>query len=909
MTWPNCRIIAAIVMIQMLYLGTAPNVPFADRYVSPASSDYEARKGSMVQYRDGDVLIGGILQVHSRGKDDTCGLPISVGVQAIETVNMVIDMINSDKEFLPGVKLGSVIVDTCDVDTHALLQVVDTLWQYFSGTQAHAATSSKLFAGVIGALSSAVSTQTTSLLQILKVPQVSPFSTHPDLSNKARFPYFFRTVPSDAYQASAMVAFVAERNWNYISIVYEEDAYGIRGYREVENAAIKRGICVAVSLAIPRNPIKEDFEEIVKELFQTKRARAVVVFSKQEDAEKLLIAAHRNLEIRGYFTWIGSDAWTSLIPTGATDFDYRETLAGSIAFAPKTNVIPSLKPYMVNLTLGQHLFKNGTVNPRNPWFPEYLALRHRCVIQDLLNNDTGVSRACQDHDRLNPDKYVSLSFMQSVAEAVLAIAKSLQIYLLRICGRASGLCSAVAEKAGTAQLAEAIAEIMKNISFTGINGDNFTFDQNQDGPAIYDIRTYQNISSSDAEFSLDSWKTIGLFDINKIVWYEEPVILEQINSICSAPCQVGQARKIETSICCWHCQTCSANQYVGSNGTECLDCSRGETPTIDRTSCQPLKNDYVKYSDSYSIASLSIASFGVIVTIVVGIIFFVHRDTPIVKASGKELCAVVLFGALLCFVNSFVLATRASKVSCSVSRILLACGPTLMYAGILTKTIRVVIIFQAKKMLSSQVKAFLLPKYQILTCFILILLQVMILSVWFLFDLPTPTTFFSAPVKSFLACNDAGDLLVLIGLAYPSLLIIACTILATINRKAPTGFNETQYIGFTMYATCVIWVAFLPIFATNSSVISLKVATLSICLSLSALTVLICLFCIRCYVIIFRPSKNTSRSVLSTTQQNRVPSVSVQRERRKESSRLDTGGQDVSKVSKSLSPSILHQQQ
>ena len=49
-----------------------------------------------------------------------------------------------------------------------------------------------------------------------------------------------------------------------------------------------------------------------------------------------------------------------------------------------------------------------------------------------------------------------------------------------------------------------------------------------------------------------------------------------------------------------------------------------------------------------------------------------------------------------------------------------------------------------------------------------------------------------------------------------AVLIIVCTIYAWITRKIPEAFNESKYIGFTMYTTCVIWLAFVPIYYTTS---------------------------------------------------------------------------------------------
>lgn len=58
--------------------------------------------------------------------------------------------------------------------------------------------------------------------------QVSFFSTSPELSNKARFEYFTRTIPSDLHQVRAMVEIVKKLGWRYVSIIYEESNYGIK---------------------------------------------------------------------------------------------------------------------------------------------------------------------------------------------------------------------------------------------------------------------------------------------------------------------------------------------------------------------------------------------------------------------------------------------------------------------------------------------------------------------------------------------------------------------------------------------------------------------------------------------------------------------------------------------------------
>ena len=47
----------------------------------------------MVQYREGDVIIGVLVRVHGRGRS-ICNDILIDGIQEIETVNMLVDKVN-----------------------------------------------------------------------------------------------------------------------------------------------------------------------------------------------------------------------------------------------------------------------------------------------------------------------------------------------------------------------------------------------------------------------------------------------------------------------------------------------------------------------------------------------------------------------------------------------------------------------------------------------------------------------------------------------------------------------------------------------------------------------------------------------------------------------------------------------
>lgn len=75
---------------------------------------------------EGDIILGGLMMVHEREDRRICG-PIMPqgGIQALECMLYTMDWINTQKDFLPGIKLGAYILDDCDKDTYGLEQAVD----------------------------------------------------------------------------------------------------------------------------------------------------------------------------------------------------------------------------------------------------------------------------------------------------------------------------------------------------------------------------------------------------------------------------------------------------------------------------------------------------------------------------------------------------------------------------------------------------------------------------------------------------------------------------------------------------------------------------------------------------------------------------------------------------------------
>lgn len=93
-----------------------PGLPFVD-------IPWPVKKEAVVE---GDVLLGGLMMVHSREDGVTCG-PIMPqgGIQALEAMLYTLDIFNRRLKLVPNVTIGAHILDDCDKDTYGLEMAVD----------------------------------------------------------------------------------------------------------------------------------------------------------------------------------------------------------------------------------------------------------------------------------------------------------------------------------------------------------------------------------------------------------------------------------------------------------------------------------------------------------------------------------------------------------------------------------------------------------------------------------------------------------------------------------------------------------------------------------------------------------------------------------------------------------------
>ncbi|XP_050687348.1 metabotropic glutamate receptor 7-like [Eriocheir sinensis] len=724
--------------------------------------------------------------------------------------------------------------------------------------------------GVIGAASSSVSVMIANILRLFKIPQISYASTSTELSDKSRFEYFSRVVPPDNFQAMAMVEVVKAFQWRYVSTLADEGDYGEKGIASFTKLAEAKGLCVAVAERVLRNTRPEDFDLIIERLSTKPQARVVIMFVNEDNTRRLLAAAVKAGKV-GQFLWVGSDSWGAKIHPVR---DQEEAALGAITILPQRTSLQGFDNYIRRLRpreKGKPCSERGPGegeerNCRNVWFKEFWTQHFNCTFRSPLPEGR---RACTGNETITHEQEGLVPF---VVDAVYALAWALHALLKDKCGAMT-----VCEEVLPAPSGPMMLEYIRNVSFIGRQGREVKFNADGDAPGSYFIYQYQRVPPSPHGHDYD-YVLIGNWtesrpalhplrhsqhnshrrrqrlqlDHTRLRWTEgqrgnntHPL------SICSSQCPNGHIRNFQDS-CCWSCVPCPEHAIIYNE--TCRSCALGWAPTADKVTCYKLTPEYMTWDSSWAIVPLVFSSLGLLCTLLTTLTFIRFNTTPVIMASGRELCYVLLSGIALCYLMTFVILAPPSVPTCALLRVGLGLGLCICYSAIFTKTNRISRIFN-RGIKSIKRPSYTSPRSQIVICSGLVGVQLVGVFAWLLVESPATKEVHPYRLVAVLTCGISNMSLIL-SLGYNMVLILLCTVYAFKTRKIPENFNEAKYIGFTMYSTCIVWLAFVPIYFGTNNDYKIQLASMCMCVSISASVSLGCLFSPKVYIVIFQPYKN-----------------------------------------------------
>ncbi|KAM6342468.1 metabotropic glutamate receptor 5 isoform 1-T1 [Podargus strigoides] len=820
----------------------------------------QANERRVVAHMPGDIIIGALFSVHHQPTVDKvherkCGeVREQYGIQRVEAMLHTLDRINLDPTLLPNITLGCEIRDSCWHSAVALEQSIEFIRDSLISSEEEEGMvrcvdgssssfhSKKPIVGVIGPGSSSVAIQVQNLLQLFNIPQIAYSATSMDLSDKTLFKYFMRVVPSDAQQARAMVDIVKRYNWTYVSAVHTEGNYGESGMEAFKDMAAKEGICIAHSYKIYSNAGEQSFDKLLRKLrSHLPKARVVACFCEGMTVRGLLMAMRR-LGLAGEFLLLGSDGWADRYDVTE---GYQREAVGGITIKLQSPDVKWFDDYYLQL--------RPETNHRNPWFQEFWQHRFQCRLEGFSQENPKYNKTCTSDMTLRT-QHVQDSKMGFVINAIYSMAYGLHNMQTSLCPGYVGLCDAMKPIDGRKLL-----ESLMKTNFTGVSGDMILFDENGDSPGRYEIMNFKKMGKDYFDYiNVGSWDNGELKMDDDEIWSEKNNI---IRSVCSEPCEKGQIkviRKGEVS-CCWTCTPCKENEYVFDEYT-CKACQLGSWPNDDLTGCDLIPVQYLRWGDPEPIAAVVFACLGLLATLFVTAIFIMYRDTPVVKSSSRELCYIILAGICLGYLCTFCLIAKPQQIYCYLQRIGIGLSPAMSYSALVTKTNRIArILAGSKKKICTKKPRFMSACAQLVIAFILICIQLGIIVALFIMEPPDIMHDYPSIREVYLICNTT-NLGVVTPLGYNGLLILSCTFYAFKTRNVPANFNEAKYIAFTMYTTCIIWLAFVPIYFGSNY----KIITMCFSVSLSATVALGCMFVPKVYIILAKPERNV-RSAFTTS--------------------------------------------
>ncbi|XP_075180938.1 vomeronasal type-2 receptor 26-like [Anomaloglossus baeobatrachus] len=864
--------------------------------------------GNMKRYmKDGDLILGGVFQLFqfSYGTIELQMVPISKQCHIASprflrhflAVDFAIEEINKNINILPNISLGYDIFDSCFYEETAVEGAMKVLSGGTTLYPNYDCRKNNKVVAFIGHLLSSSSQVIANLFNIYGYSQVSYGATDPIFRDRMRFPFFFRTVPNKQVKNRVLVKLLKHYGWTWVGIVYSADDSNQKAAEELIPLILKSDGCVAFTVKIYQEG-SEIFEKALG-VIQNSSANIIIVFSPLEHLLSMVGHLHRH-DLLSEKIWILSHFPSiQYLPIKK----YMIIFNDSLIISPYREDIPNFKEFLYNANpykypnrLLTHLWTQ-TFNCYVP-SPTKLYLASELCKSNLSLRTVPLWEYDVDNFRLTYSVYIAI---YAVAHAL----HSMNLYhrqkettfIYRYPGKdsSSNLVSSKStgpldgeqipdnindrysrlirreyfwiSKLGTLipkdlnVCVENLAHFLRHVSFETNSGDKIYFNEHGETPGRLDVLNWLIFPNEATEIvNVGGYLSEQLSLNDSSIQWPSSYNSSIPRSVCTKSCPPGfrKSGREGEPICCYDCVSCSAGEISNITDIEnCIFCHENEWPNLRRDKCVPKMVTFLSFSDPIGITLTTSSAVCFTISVVVLGIFTAYRDTPIVKASNRDLSYILLLSLMISFLCTLMFIGRPSALSCISRQVTFCIVFTVSVSSTLAKNIAVFMAFTSTRPESKLWPKFPFLKFIILFC---CLNQVTICSVWLSRWPPFPELDRHTELgKIILQCNEGSSLAFYMALGYIGLLAFFSFVLAFCIRKLPDRYNEAHHITFSMLVFCAVWITFIPVYLTTKGKYLVAVELFAILTSSFGL--LVCIFIPKCYTIILKPERNIREKI------------------------------------------------
>ncbi|OCT81523.1 hypothetical protein XELAEV_18028345mg [Xenopus laevis] len=685
---------------------------------------------------------------------------------------------------------------------------------------------------------------------------------HPVFNNRVQFPSFYRTSPNEEAEIDGIVQILKHFGWKWVGLIISDDDTGYRAREKFTYALTSYNACIAFSSVLKYNfYIYFNHENNIVQEIERTTANVIVLFIsiKYTYSFAHLFSMYKMPQK----TWITSSFFPNVMVYKQEELEIA--LNGSLSLLVQEGEILGFKQFFYGFSPNKYTKDELTTDTWEKLFHCYFPRVVTYIPGRTYKTCTGNETLSDADLSIYEDHNYRVTYR--VYTAVYALAHALhKLYSAQPPANHWDKLVSLKNNVNPWQL----NAFIHNVTYKTPSGNILFFKDNGDPPARFDIVKWFFLNDDSVLGS-----KVGSFDesnkqnylyINSSANLWSPFFTEIPRSLCSEPCSPGYRKsKIEGEPpCCYDCVQCGDGEM--SNSTDamtCVKCPEDQKSNNEKTECVPKALNYLSYVDTLGVSLTSTAIFLFIATSAVLGIFVKYWDTPIVKASNRNLSCLLLISLMLCFLCTLLFIGRPTKIFCLVQQVTFGVIFTISVSTVLAKTLTVIIAFNATKP-GSKLKKYVGTQLSILVIFVCFLGEVIIFVVWMASSPPFPDfDTYSEADTIILMCNQGSIIFIFSIIGYIGALAVLSFIAAFLAKDFPDRFNEAKNITFSMLVFCSVWVTFVPAYLSSKG--SRMVAVEIFAILSSSAGLLTCIFAPKCYIIFLRPELNIREIVVRIT--------------------------------------------